>query len=197
MAKPIKPRTPNQRIFVREYLSNGHNGYQAALAAGYSESAAKSSGKILNNVNVKFEMNRQMDVMMKRYDITEEMVVQELACIAFMDIKEFYDEGGNLLKICDMPEQARRAVAGLDIEEVFTGFGKERELTGHLHKFKINSKLDALKEFMKYLRLYPDKEVKIKGDVNHDHKHEHKIDEVDLDDRIKQLIGDELGDALQ
>ena len=42
--------------------------------------------------------------------------LKEIASIAFLDIKEFYDEKGEVLKVHLMPERARRAIAGLDID---------------------------------------------------------------------------------
>lgn len=50
---------PQQMIFVTEYLRNNNNATQAAIAAGYSEKTAYSSGsRLLKSVEVQQYLNK-------------------------------------------------------------------------------------------------------------------------------------------
>jgi phage terminase small subunit len=182
--------TLRQERFVHEYIINGQDAQKAAAVAGYPEFTPASN--ILKSPDVQKELQEQLRLHMRRYDITEDRVMREIAAIAFLDIADFYDpKDGRLLQVWEMPADTRRALAGLDVEALFDGKGEDRELTGYLKKFKIGSKLDALEKLAKLLKMYPEKEVAIKGEV----KHTHEV-KIDLEDRINQLIEGELGDVL-
>lgn len=50
---------PQMMIFVTEYLKNGNNATQAAIAAGYSEKTASSQGsRLLKSVEVQQYLNK-------------------------------------------------------------------------------------------------------------------------------------------
>lgn len=50
---------PQIMIFVTEYIKNGHNGTQAAIAAGYSEKSAYSqASRLLKSVEVQHYLNK-------------------------------------------------------------------------------------------------------------------------------------------
>lgn len=50
---------PQMMLFVTEYLSNGNNATQAAIAAGYSEKTASSQGsRLLKSVEVQQYLNK-------------------------------------------------------------------------------------------------------------------------------------------
>jgi hypothetical protein len=83
-------------------------------------------------------------------------VIAELAAIAFLDPAKFYDESGNLLPIHDMPEAARRAITGIDVEEIFAGKGEERRQIGVLRKIRFAGKQGALDLLAKHLGLFKD-----------------------------------------
>lgn len=63
--------TPKQQKFCNEYLSNGNNATQAAIAAGYSKKTARIIGsKLLTSVNIlKFlSSKKEVDVNQSGYD---------------------------------------------------------------------------------------------------------------------------------
>lgn len=77
-----------EEIFVREYLKNGFNATQAAKKAGYSEKTAYSQGqRLLKKVEIKEELDNQMDKTFKKLDIDRE----ELIMKAFK-VTEVYNE---------------------------------------------------------------------------------------------------------
>ena len=80
----------------------------------------------------------------KKSALTAERVIQELSNIAFFDPASMYDESGNLINVKDMPEETRRAIAGIE-DSVFKG---ERST-----KLRISSKLGSLELAAKILQL--------------------------------------------
>ena len=48
-----------------------------------------------------------------------------------------YDDNGNLKDIHSIPEDARKAIAGIEVDEIWEGRGEEREQTGVTRKVKL------------------------------------------------------------
>ena len=78
-----------QQRFVDEYLID-LNATQAAIRSGYSEKTAYSAGqRLLKNVEVqKYIAERKMD-RVERTEITQDMVLKELANIAFSNAADY------------------------------------------------------------------------------------------------------------
>lgn len=65
--------TPKQRVFCKEYLANGYNARQAALAAGYSANCAcQAVTKLFASPSVKKFLKKRMNQVEKKLDITFE-----------------------------------------------------------------------------------------------------------------------------
>jgi len=85
------------------------------------------------------------------------MVLRELWRIAHVDLSKAYDKAGNLLPLQEMPEDVRRAIAGLESFEIFTGQGENRTKEGDLRKLKIWDKVRALELVGKHLGMFTDR----------------------------------------
>lgn len=189
--KVLNDLNERQYIFCKEYITNGNNAAAAARVAGYPESR---SADLLKSPSIQAEMRRTLKILTMRHEVTADRIIEELAAIAFLDIADVLNDDGTIKPISQIPQKARRAIAGLDIAEIFEREGNTKILAGHLKKFKIHSKEKALELLGKYLGMFTDKAVvEHKGQV----QLEHKVDKIDLDMRISQLIEDELSDALQ
>lgn len=81
--------TAKQQRFCDEYLID-LNATQAAIRAGYSERTAEEQGcRLLRNVKVqKYIQNRKQD-RIERTEITQDMVLKELANIAFSNAADY------------------------------------------------------------------------------------------------------------
>jgi len=75
-----------------------------------------------------------------KLDISVERVIRELARVAFFDPLEFWNEDGTVKPLHEMSEDARRAIVGLDVAEMFEGSGEQRRLAGYVKKFKLAHK---------------------------------------------------------
>jgi len=103
--------TEKQYIFCKEYLID-YNATRAAIKAGYSEKTADSqSSRMLRNVKVKTFIDNQTAKRANKLDVTKDMIVQELAKIAFHDIRKMYDDKGMLISIPELDDDTAATIA--------------------------------------------------------------------------------------
>lgn len=177
--------TEKQKRFVDEYLID-LNATQAAIRAGYSErTAAEQGARLLINVKVQNEISNQMKDREVRTEITQDMVVRELAAIAFSNgadyskvvTKQSVDDMGNAVEYPDvelkntdeLTAQQKKAIARIKQ----TKFGISVETC---------DKVKALELLGKHLGMFKDK-IEVSGTL--------KAEQSKLDDLIKQMSEDE------
>jgi len=149
--------TPKQQRFVAEYLID-LNATQAAIRAGYSAKTADVQGpRLLGNVGVAAAIEAGQAKAKEQHAITAERVIQELSRIALVDLGRIYNDDGNLLPIKDMPEDARRAIAGVEVDQLFEGRGEDREMVGVTKKVKLFDKPRALEMLGRHFGLFKDR----------------------------------------
>lgn len=182
----------NQEIFVREYLTNGNNATDAYIVAYPDcdpEYAGDQACRFMKPEHpVRKVIDREMQQLFSTYKITQERILQEMACLAFYDPDAFYDNDGNPLPLSEIPEDARRAISGLDVEELWErdGRGNVRVKSGNLRKLKVTSKDKALEMLGRYHKMFVDKkEIEHKGGFE-----PRVVRKVDLNERIEQLTGE-------
>ena len=91
--------TAKQQRFVDEYLVD-LNATQAAIRAGYSPHTANQAGpRLLVNVGVEAEIARRMEERSGRVQITQDMVLRELAKIGFSDIRKVLRWGNTEVRL--------------------------------------------------------------------------------------------------
>jgi len=150
LSKANKKVEARHNTFVQEYLTNGFNATQAAIAAGYSEkSICKTSNELINDPRVQAKLQAEFNRRREKFEVTEERVLEELSYLAFSDLSEAFDADGSLKPIKDMPETIRRALAGLDV-----CVGPNLDIT---KKLKIWNKEKALEMLGKHFKLFTDK----------------------------------------
>lgn len=160
----MKSLNTRQRLFVQEYLGD-LNATQAAIRAGYSAKTAHQVGcYLMHRPNVKAALQdalaaRQAAVneRIESVKISQERVLEELATAAFLDPLDLFRENGTLKPLSEMPAHARRAIAGIEVEETFEGTGKDKVWTGYVRKVKFVSKEGTLTLVGKHLKMFTDK----------------------------------------
>lgn len=165
MAKTAERKlTKKQAQFAQEYLVD-LNATQAAMRAGYSPKTARQLGnRLLATPHVAREIERRRSERMERTEITSDVVLMELLRLARADISMAFDENGTLKPLHEIPEDVRRAIAGVDVDELFEGRGKDREMIGYVKKIKFWDKTKALELLGKHLNLFTEK-VHFSGDL--------------------------------
>lgn len=175
-----KKLTAKQQRFCDEYLID-LNATQAAIRAGYSEKTACEQGaRLLANVKVQKYLQKRKTDRIERTEITQDMVLLELANIAFSNAADYaavvekdatiqcengaimplYDEDGNPVKYrtvepvltADLTENQKRALS--IIKKGRDGF-----------EIKPYDKIRALELLGKHLGMFTDK-VEVTGEVN-------------------------------
>lgn len=151
MAKGAKKDTAEQmKLFAYAYFTNGGNGTQAAIEAGYSAKAAAQIGsRLLTYAKVQEILSSLHDKLKEKAIVTKERIAEELAKIGLFDIRTCYAESGALLPIKDLPGDAAAVINGIKVMEEFAGFGEAREKIGETVEVKLNSKIAALSELIK------------------------------------------------
>lgn len=148
--------SPRHRRFVLEYLVD-LNATQAAVRAGYRALNADVVGpRLLGSVGIRAAVNAALKDRERRVAVAADDVLRELVRVALVDPARLIDLDGRLLPLSAMPEDVRRAVASIEVEEIFEGRGKDREHVGNLHKVKFWNKNEALRDLGKHLKLFTD-----------------------------------------
>lgn len=152
-----KSLTPRHARFVAEYVANGGNGTQAAIAAGYSPTSAKfRASEMLTLPHVKAEMARLRGKVMDKLEVTVERVLKERARLAFFDPRKMFDADGKLLPIHELDEDSAAVIAGMEVEETLIGTGDKREVVSRTRKVKLSDKTASLTALEKHLGMYRD-----------------------------------------
>lgn len=148
---------PMQELFVLEYLKD-LNATQAAARAGYAENSANEQGaRLLANASIKKRVQDGLKEKFSRIDLTAERILLELFRMATVDIGEAYDELGQLKPIKEIPEDVRRCITGVEVDEIMAGEGDQRQVIGFNKKIKFTSKEKANELLAKYFKLLTDK----------------------------------------
>jgi phage terminase small subunit len=145
--------THKQQRFVDEYLID-LNATQAAIRAGYSaRNADKIGHQLLGKTRVSDEISLGMKAREKRTGITQDRVLQELARIAFFDIRKLYKDDGSLKRPDELDDDAAAVLSGVDVMEM-SGNDGPVTLT---KKAKVFDKTAALTLAMRHLGMLKDK----------------------------------------
>lgn len=167
--------------FVKEYLLD-HNAKQAAIRAGYSEKGASVAGsRLLTDVYIREAIESHQNKINAKLDVTVERVTLELARLAFYDPRAYWNEDGSAKAFTELSEDARRAIAGFEMAELFTGTGEDRGLAGYVKKFKLADKGLNLERLGRHLQMFPTK-VDVSATVEI-----HRIDDRSVTERIAEL----------
>src|SRR5277367_5973298 len=105
--------TPKQTRFVAEYLANGLNATKAAISAGYSEKTAASIGEEnLRKPEISAAIKERTSKIMERLEVNAELVVQEIAKLAFFDPRKLFNGDGSLKLISEIDDHSAASLAG-------------------------------------------------------------------------------------
>lgn len=155
--KPERALTPQQERFAQLVVLHGllpSVAYRKAFKAdAKAETVWVNSSKLMAETKVQLRLEELRLIAADKLSVSVERIAQELARIAFFDPRAMFDETGELLPIEEWPEDAARAVAGIEVKDLFDGKGAERKHVGQLHKVRISPKTPALEILAKWKRM--------------------------------------------
>ena len=164
--------TKKQKIFADEYLIdlNATRAYRVAYpAVKKDETAAAAAARMLRNVKVQEYISERMQERQQRTEVTQDMVVKELAAIAFSRATDYVEIRSNgvcgtvvIKPTTDLSDDQIRAIAGIKegangIEIRLNDKEKALELLGrHLGMWndKLDIKTPAIDDSIKEMEAY-------------------------------------------
>jgi phage terminase small subunit len=150
MAKKLNAR---QRIFVQEYVWGqfSGNGADCARLAGFKDRAADHAAyQVLRKAHVRAAVEAGFKEKRELIKIRALRWVEHLERLLEVDPKDLVDAAGNGIPVSEMPENARRALAGVEIEELWDGRGEDRKQIGIVRKYKLHDKKGAAETLLKW-----------------------------------------------
>jgi phage terminase small subunit len=154
-----KPAEDRRRRFAEEYCVD-FNATQAAIRAGYAPRGAHVTGcRLLTEPKIAETIRKLMEAATKRAGITVERTQQEIARIAYGDIRRLFDGDNRLRDVTTLDEDTAAMLGGLETEELWgeteNAEGRtRREVIGLTRKVKMRDKLKALDQCMSLLGMH-------------------------------------------
>lgn len=169
--------TEKQKIFADEYLIdlNATRAYRAAYPNCKKDSSADAAArKLLGNTRIQTYITERMEERQKRTEITQDMVLQELAAIAFARATDYESVRDGMVQVKDTDQLSDLQIAAIaGIKETQNGI-----------EVKLGSKEKTLELLGRHLGMWNDK-VNVVGQI------ETKNPFSDLTtEELKKLVGD-------
>lgn len=137
-------------VFVEAYIANGGNATEAAVTAGFSPATARSKGsQLLTDVNVIAQINSRRGELVKKYELTTEMVTRSIVQELNFDPGALYREDGSLRSVQELDEDARMVLTSLEFEQIGTLDGPV-----FVRKVKWAPRHQAREQAMKFLGMF-------------------------------------------
>jgi phage terminase small subunit len=100
---------PPHEVFAQHYTSNGYNSHRAAAAAGLHPSAK-------NHPAVKARISELMTLQFAALQVDALQVKEQLARVAFGDIRNLFDANGDLRPIHELDDDTAACISAIDVE---------------------------------------------------------------------------------
>jgi len=146
---PTTGVTAKEDRFAFEYVMTGRRvlAYRQAYEAGGSaaETCRVNANKLLDSTPIALRVEHYRKIAEGKLEASIERIALELSRIAFFDLGRLQDDDGNPVPLHELDEDTRRALNGLDIEEIAAGAGENRVVVGHVKKYKHVPKVEALR----------------------------------------------------
>ncbi len=155
--------TIKQQRFVDEYLKD-LNATQAAIRAGYSKKTAdQQASRLLTNVKVREYLAERQDDRSKRTEITQDMVLRELAKIGFSDIRKVVRWGETQVRMVDgeddgpedmVPYHGLALIDSAEVDDATAAAIAEVSQSRDGLKVKLHDKKGALVDIGRHLGMF-------------------------------------------
>ncbi|MEO6521133.1 MAG: terminase small subunit [Mucilaginibacter sp.] len=141
--------TLQQQRFCDEYLVC-FNAFRAALSAGYSENTARK-GDMLHQPKIQAYLKAGMDKARQRLEVTHDMILRELAKIAFSNMGNYYDDTATLKPMSLLTSDEKAAISQYQIMDSTDEYGNR---VGELSRIKLHNKMSALDKIARHVGFY-------------------------------------------
>lgn len=172
--------SPAHQHFVDEYILD-FNGTRSYLAVPGTDCTEKAAGvaatRLLGKSSIQRAIQERIVASGRRagLEITKERILQELARLAFFDIRKLYNDDGSMKAPHELDDDTAAALSSIETAELTAGEGV---VVGHVKKPRAADKKASLELLMKHMGMLVEKV------------------EVDATAEIKALLGAISGSAL-
>ncbi|WP_026678207.1 terminase small subunit [Fictibacillus gelatini] len=150
--------TAKQQRFVEEYLID-LNATQAAIRAGYSVKRASEIGyQLLQKTTVSEAVARAMAERSKRTGVSQDRVIEQLAKIAFADLKDYVNWNEFGVSIINSEDVDGSVLSEVSETVNNTILPNGTEIEKKTKKVKLNDKIKALELLGKHLGMWTEKQ---------------------------------------
>ena len=118
--------------------------------------------------------------------VTVERVMAEYAKLGFFDPRKLFNPDGKPKDITELDDETAACLAGLDVQEVYEGYGEDREFVGYVKKYKLADKKSALDSIARCLGMFTDK-VEMTGKDGGPIETKQTIDDSEIQKRLELL----------
>lgn len=162
-----KKLNDKQRQFAKEYIVD-LNATQAAIRAGYSKKTARIQGcKLLTHPNIAEFIQKLKEKRAAKLEITQDRVLQEMARVAFSDLRKTLTENGHLKNPDEWDDDTAAAISSMEVVRNSRS-GEDEDGNPEIeftHKIKVYDKNSALEKLGRHLGMFNDK-LDLTGDLN-------------------------------
>lgn len=168
MAKSGK-LTDQQRKFIDTYIADPDMNATRCYLAIYpntkkEETAAVCASQLLRKPKVKEYLDKKRAALAKKFNISQERVLEEYAKLAFYNVQDMFDDEGRLENISTLDRDVAAAITGIDVQDVYEYNGDEKVYIGYVKKIKLSDKKGALDSVARHLGMFVDK-VELSGEI--------------------------------
>jgi len=168
MAKIKKP-TPKEEKFT--LLLFGGDSQRIAYRKVYTLSRKWTdntvdvrASKLANTDKIIIRLKELQAEAQKNSQITHKEITDELARIAFFDIRTIFDEHGALKTISKLDETAAKAISSIKVTTKYVGRGKDKEPYDVI-EVKLNDKGQSLDKLAKHVGYYEKDNKQLKPEI--------------------------------
>lgn len=170
MNRYLKRLNRQESRFTEEYIKTGDRvsswkkAYKNILVD--EERVYSLATALMKSAHVQAELKQYLTESEIKYGVNKGMLIKELKSIAFFDIKEIFDEHGNLKSAGELAD------AGKAISEMLVSYEEDKD-TGEVtttRKIKLANKLTAIDMLSKMMGYYAPEEHRIVDEFGHDVK---------------------------
>ena len=158
---PASGLTPQQEEFAQACVTLGSpaRAYRKVYdASKMSQNAVWATcSDLLAKPVIATRVARLTEIADKAAEVDVARIAREMVRVAFFDPREMFDEEGRPLPIHELPEDAARVIAGLDVEALYAQVDGAKTQVGNVRKYKIANKLQALELLAKWKKMLIDR----------------------------------------
>lgn len=150
----LKRLTPRHMTFLLHYVARMNNAGASYIAAGFSPGGAKQSAhRLLQEPLIKAELKRLIDEKHKALHMDVDEILARAAMLARLDVRALFDEKGQLRPVHELEEEHAVAIAGIEMQEITSGTGKNAKVVGSLKKVRLRDPMAAIRLLAEHKKL--------------------------------------------